>query len=659
MAKIYPSLEVIENLKPAPTEGEWKLLNFLSENYNDEYEVFFQPFLNEARPDIVVMRKGGGVVIFEVKDWDLNNYSSTPSGTWIVKANGSKMHNTPIRQVVSYKEKLYSINSEKLLRLRTINGVKKCWSLVSCAVFFHKSVQATVEQLCFPEHITAKNENFIKHIGLFADDSLTKSRMDMFFNRAYLSRSSYFFSDDIYDDLHWILKPDVHTIEQGIKYNLSEAQRKLAISVAGERKRIKGVAGAGKSFVLARRAVNAHKRTNGAVLILTYNITLKNYLHDRISEVRETFDWGNFHIENYHQLFGMMLDECNLSIKSIAQEKWPMLYRTNTEDEDESLEVSLSEEQLDEIYADQNIFKGHEDEIRKYDVILIDEAQDYEEAWIRIIMQYVAAEGAEIVAFADEKQNVYQREVDRDKFPIIPITRGPWDRSLNTTYRLNTDIAKLAVGFQERYFAQRYVIDKKIEPARQLELIFDRAHIEYHYLSTYLGDAHMVNMAHYIRDVMRHHQLHPNDVAVLAPNVDLIRKLANAYTKEFHYAVNCMCETQDEYDKIKDRCKTEKDRCKTEQELKMELKNVRRYKKQNFWQNKGAVSFSSIHSFKGLESPAVVLLVGNEDASRAPDRLISTQQELMYVGLTRARNYLFHTKFWRCSIQRLFLLKAS
>ena len=34
----------------------------------------FQPFLNGDLPDIIVMHKGGGVMIFEVKDWDLSNY---------------------------------------------------------------------------------------------------------------------------------------------------------------------------------------------------------------------------------------------------------------------------------------------------------------------------------------------------------------------------------------------------------------------------------------------------------------------------------------------------------------------------------------------------------------------------------------------------------
>ena len=58
MAIIYPKYETIKNLKVSPTEGELKMIDFLLENLNDEYEIYFQPFLNGDCPDIILMRKG-------------------------------------------------------------------------------------------------------------------------------------------------------------------------------------------------------------------------------------------------------------------------------------------------------------------------------------------------------------------------------------------------------------------------------------------------------------------------------------------------------------------------------------------------------------------------------------------------------------------------
>ena len=646
MAKLYPPLEIIDEMTPAPTAGERKLLEFLHQNYNDEYEVFFQPFLNEARPDVVLMRKGGGIIIFEVKDWDLGNYKSTPTGTWIVRANGSRMRYTPIRQVVSYKDKLFSLNSGELFRRRTINGDRYSWSLVNCAVFFHGSTAAAVHALCYPDNITEKNKKFLEHVNLLGDDSLTKGKMDEVFKRTRISSCSRYFTTDIYDDLHRILKPDVHTIEMGIAYELSPAQRALVVSEAKARKRIKGVAGSGKSFVLARRAINAHKRTGKPVLILTYNITLKNYLHDRMSEVRENFGWEYFHIQNYHQQFNSMLADCSLSIADVAHAKWPDSVPLDDDGQDTSGRLDLQEWQWEELYADIAIFEGHADEIRKYDVIMIDEAQDYREEWVRIIMKYVATPDAEIVAFADEKQNVYDRALDTNKFPVIPITSGPWDRSLNASYRLTEKIGKFAVAFQQYFFTNKYSIDAKIEPVKQLELIFEQEHIEYHYLSPGLTQGKLKELAEYIREIIKAQSLHVNDVTVLSSNISLIREVSAVYESLFNENVNCMCESQSEFEKMGGDP--------------LRVETARRFKKQNFWQNTGKISFSTVHSFKGLESPAVILIVGgaqkmpkssNGGMTNVPLSAINvgkgstvmltpSEKELFYVGITRARNCL-------------------
>ena len=69
--------------------------------------------------------------------------------------------------------------------------------------------------------------------------------------------------------------------------------------------------------MLAKRAVNAHKRTADQILILTYNLSLKNYIHDRISEVREEFNWNNFYITNYHQFFKTQANNYNLEVQNL------------------------------------------------------------------------------------------------------------------------------------------------------------------------------------------------------------------------------------------------------------------------------------------------------------------------------------------------------
>ncbi len=651
MATIYPPLETIKKLTQPPTEGELVLLEWLDKNLSDDFEVFFQPFLIEARPDIVVMRQDGGVVIFEVKDWNLANYESLPNGTWRIRANGELMHETPIRQVDSYKKKIFSLNSKTLLNERTVKGNKRCWGLVHCAVFFHKSKESQVVALCKPENITERNRRFLQYIGLFGDDSLSSGSLRTFLGRKIGERRSYF-TECIYQELRRVFKPDFHTMEMGIYYELTDAQKMLSQSIAGARKRIRGVAGGGKSFVLARRAVNAHKRTGGNVLILTYNITLINYLYDRISEARENCESRYyFHIQNYHQLFNSMLNECNMSIPEIARAKWPEKYGgSSVEDEEDDMDgrrrmPDLTEDELEAIYSDISLFKGHESDISKYDVILIDEAQDYREEWVRIIMRYKANSDAEIVAFADEKQNVYGRSVDENRLPVIPVATGRWDESLNTIYRQCRVIADLAATYQKHFLAGKYKIDVEIKPARQMELHFDTPRIEdvFHQSTTNVS---VHDIARFIRDTAASESLHNNDIVVLAPGVDFIRELSNAYADLTGEKINTMCETKKTYEEIAQKYEPPSPGSNMCWEMKRDIEKVRRFKKVHFRQNRGLVSFSSILSFKGLESPAVFLIVGTDDSKTEDGTpILLAEEELMYVGITRARNKLFVLNF--------------
>jgi hypothetical protein len=114
MAIFYPDFETILMMKVPPTSGELHLLNFLKNNYNDEYEVYFNPYMNGDRPDIIIMRKNGGVFIIEVKDWDLSSYELNSRKQWIVKHNKA-VTKSPIQQVLKYKENLYDLHIPNLL----------------------------------------------------------------------------------------------------------------------------------------------------------------------------------------------------------------------------------------------------------------------------------------------------------------------------------------------------------------------------------------------------------------------------------------------------------------------------------------------------------------------------------------------------------------
>lgn len=67
MAIFYPTIEKINQFKVQPTAGERALLGFLERTLDNSFEVYFNPFLNGDRPDVIIMRKGYGVMVIEVK----------------------------------------------------------------------------------------------------------------------------------------------------------------------------------------------------------------------------------------------------------------------------------------------------------------------------------------------------------------------------------------------------------------------------------------------------------------------------------------------------------------------------------------------------------------------------------------------------------------
>jgi len=171
-----------------------------------------------------------------------------------------------------------------------------------------------------------------------------------------LNSNNRLFDDEIYYELRRYLRPPMHIVDQGKELSYGEKQSRLIVSKNNSLQKVKGVAGSGKTTVLAKRAVNAHKRHGGEVLILTYNKTLRNFIRDKISDVREDFSWGAFAILNYHSFINSQMNLCGI--------------KTNPPDNASAQETSLY---FDEIYSNVNLFAGKEHYLKQYHTILIDE----------------------------------------------------------------------------------------------------------------------------------------------------------------------------------------------------------------------------------------------------------------------------------------------
>ncbi len=600
MGNLFPSLENVKKLKVQPTDGEWCLLNYFIENLPSEIEIYFQPFLNGDMPDIILMSKNIGVTIIEVKDWNLNSYylnlEKDAFGDWTLNKN-NHIIKSPFKQVFRYKDNMFNLHINGLLEKKILN--KKFYGRINVFVYFHNATSCTLKlfysqiinsleleiQQCPERNQKHKKYLINQHIKFKKQRDYYSITNDNISKIVLPHKIDNLFPEDIYNEFKRYLQPPFHTIEQGIEINYSDRQKELSESKPSHQK-IKGVAGSGKTLVLAKRVVNSHKRHQTNILILTFNITLTSYIHDMISNVRENFSWNNFTILHYHVFFSSMANNYGIDIKNSSD------------------------------YENTLFFEKVKNKITKYEAIFIDEIQDYKQEWIEIIKKYFLKENGEFVVFGDEKQNIYDRKLENKK-PNTSIV-GAWNL-LKESFRLDSKIASLAERFQNNFFIDKYDIDK-IEIKQKKQGSFD---FETNIINIKRCD-NLNRLLMEIFNVIKNHNIHSNDICILSYTIDILREMDYQIRHDYNEKTLTTFETKEVLNYL------EKE-YKDSNILKSEIDNVRRVKKFGFRLNNGMIKLSTIHSFKGWETPTLFLIIDEK-------KLNADIEEAIYIAITRARH---------------------
>jgi hypothetical protein len=530
MAIFYPTIEKINQFKVQPTSGERTLLNFLERTLDDTFEVYFNPFLNGDRPDVLIMRKGYGVMIIEVKDWNLENFTLNEKRKWVYTPNNSVVK-SPIDQVLKYKNNLFELHVADLLQVK-IKDFRN-FNIVSCAVYFHCANKSTLENmLVTPYKDNRKYQDFLKYnIDLLGCDSLCADNFSQLLRKRYLiaERTSWLFTDKLYDNFKRILSPPLHMRSQGVPYLYSDKQKDIIYSTTLEQ-RVRGVFGSGKTTVLAARAVQAYKRAlernnNPRVLILTYNITLKNFIHDKVNRVDDTFPVENFIIINYHQFINAELNNLNIEFE---------------------IPDGLTQEQVSEYleakyYGNIRLFDEHKEEIVKYDAVLIDEIQDYHRSWMDIVKNYFRDPLGDYVLFGDVKQNIYG-QITQNK-DVVTNVRGV--NELKYCYRSDFKVRDLAQSFQKNVFGDKYDVDDFSENGTYS--LFGQEQEKEGYINyMYLQEEQPVTALYNIirgNILNKNSKISPNDITILGYTTNLLRLFDLYYRYASREKTNSMVET--------------------------------------------------------------------------------------------------------------------
>jgi hypothetical protein len=453
---ISPPLEDHARLRTPLTRGEREFLDILLARLPEEWEIYIQPHLNGLRPDFVLLHPKVGVAVYEIKDWDLDamryfvKHCPGSSPRLMAEKDGqtfSLQPNNPVERIQLYKEEIHNLYCPR-------TDQRAGYALITAGIVFPYAESRRVCELLSPFQKAYSMDQWPSYYPIIGRDTLNKRAIDLIMPSALRQTSKYMSEATAQDLRSWLVEPEV-SAEQRQPLELNAKQRELITTrtTSGYRK-LKGPAGSGKSLVLAARAAQLISEGK-SVLVITYNITLINYLMDLSvrwprgqSNTREQITWLNFHHwckrvcyetghrPEYKALWGGVSEECEMAVLRGGQ----------------NIEMSINKVLAEEMPAlvDTILSGPDKQHTATYDAILVDEGQDMRLEWWNCLRK-VNASGGEMILVADTTQDIYETvQYWTDEKMRGSGLVGSWS-TLDISYRLPDEMIAQASNYASVY----------------------------------------------------------------------------------------------------------------------------------------------------------------------------------------------------------------
>lgn len=606
MRTVSPPGAQIGQLRTPLTPGEKRVFHFFDANLPKEWEIYVQPHLNGLRPDFVLLNPKVGIAVYEVKDWDLDaiNYriearqmkSPKLLGTNRDGKTFSLQSENPVERVHRYKQEVYELYCP---RLKERSG----FSAITAGVIFPFACQDRIEDLFRPSYQFWGMDKNPRYYPLVDSDDLDAGQLEKIFPEAMRSSSKQMDPELAKDFRNWLIEPSF-SADQREPLQLDANQRALVTTrTESGYRRLKGPAGSGKSIVLAARA--SQLMTEGKkVLVITYNITLIHYLMDMAVRwphegynTREDITWLNFHTW------------CKRVCEDADHaEEYKGIWRRHFDTEEEFLETKIGDSpSLTDLLAKDlpglvtSLLESPDSAyVEKYDAILVDEGQDIIPSWWNALRK-ACKPGGEMLLVADATQDIYSNARSWTDQAMIGagFPGGKW-ATLSVSYRMPPAATERASSFAERYLPKD-LLDTPRNPQGELDLF----PCKMRWVQTTRENAAQDSVAAILDmpifadpDI-----LSIPDVTFLSPSNDIglqvVKMLGNKGIRVVHT-------------------------------FSQNGRDSRRLK-HGFFMGAAKVKATTLHSFKGWETRALVVYTGYHLTQRS--------RALIYSGLTRIKRH--------------------
>lgn len=563
MATMRPPLAELERLATPLNDGERRVAQKLAE-LDDDWTVYVQPRLAQDIPDFVAVHDRYGVCAIEVKDWSPGAYRQADCGAIECMTGGSWQRTTEQPRYQAFRYR-----STIYDHFFALPEDAEHPSQAVRAVLVLPQFSTRRAEVLFDRPMVTPSEQSVRVFGgevlQGAADGLVKAPCQPPNATSLLRLRRHLVESDVVREIRTPAR-------------LSEGARNIASNPSNaRRRRVRGPAGCGKSFGLAARAARL-AADHHEVLVLTFNTTLANYLRTLISarcaELGATP--GLVTCTPFHSFCSRLVDDAKRAGFSPT-------------DRPDSEWFDAVVEQASEVCE-----AGHG---RRFDAVLIDEGQDFTLDWWTLLREHIVRADGEMLLVADPTQDVYDKKAWTDEESMRgAYFSGSWTE-LKGSYRMPSDLVPLANAFAERYIDGDRLIAEV--PADHLDISGAFVETRRHWDNVPGSDLGTSIGHEVVRLLTRHPDLNPNDVVFLCEHhrdgLDAVRVIEGA-----GFAVHHIFATK---------------------------KQDKARRKRRFWPDGPGVKGCTVHSFKGWETPALVMGIGRDLGSK----------RLAYVAMTRVR----------------------
>lgn len=355
----------------------WEIITEILDGYEGilGYKIPSLGFSNNETPSFIIRSKELGIIIIDLVSEKIE--SIYPDSDFWYTSDGDDMYSRDIVVAVYQRElesalkkntTLYNIRNDQWYEKISISRLLIFANNSSIELETINSNHELMTEYISSDKLNEELSNFIKPL----ENQMSVNTMD---NIDSILDGSDIFSKVRKKRIVEAPKNMNDFIKKSLDYTfkLDRTQRQVALQVPPGPQRIRGLAGTGKTVILCMKAALAHKALKNQKILFVFNTqSMYNQVRATITEYyfnlsKEMPNWDNLHIlhawggSNKPGLYFNSANEVGIKPQSF-------------------MNVKYSENPLESIFD--NLLKEARHLIRpKYDIILIDEAQDFSPAF--------------------------------------------------------------------------------------------------------------------------------------------------------------------------------------------------------------------------------------------------------------------------------------